>query len=594
MPSASRSLLKVTITRTSDDCPFLNDKVNFTLAPGEILWLRGSSGAGKSYTCMHLSGLQDSLPGAKMEAEWDTSIPASQRIGFLFQKGVLLDALNLAENIALSLRASGQPYPAEAIASTLEAVGLSGSSDGAKMPGELSGGMLRRAALAQILAQRKRLVILDEPFVGLDPPVAAEVVKLIGRVAKERKVAMVLVSHMAHLAAELKPAHEVVLERARPEDAAAAKRDTDLSRLPFGSRALRRLADYFLYSLPLIVCAFGATGGAVSMLLADMLRRVDVVAIVSGFLETYLKGNPALPMVLQLVDRIVKSNEAEAKAKLYALALGSVFTIELGPLLTALLLAGRIGGSYAGEVAMMAATNQLDLLRILGVHASRWTFAPALLAALIAAPLLTAIGTAVALWVGALVGDAGFGLISTGEYWKEVRSTVLDRREGAHLLKWALLVNIYRSIGFMASTLMIAQLCARWRKRAQPRHVPIIITTAVVLSCLVVLLLDWGFSQMYVRLDDTHLAFAETDPSAIYRDPAAAAEQPQPQQPVIPKEGGGAAAAAQRAAAAAALSDFDQGEADMEEYDSYYASGGPGGPPEYGEEVDVDGDREEL
>ena len=147
---------------------------------------------------------------------------------------------------------------------------------------------------------------------------------------------MVLVSHMAHLAAELKPAHEVVLERARPEDAAAAKRDTDLSRLPFGSRALRRLADYFLYSLPLIVCAFGATGGAVSMLLADMLRRVDVVAIVSGFLETYLKGNPALPMVLQLVDRIVKSNEAEAKAKLYALALGSVFTIELGPLLTAL------------------------------------------------------------------------------------------------------------------------------------------------------------------------------------------------------------------------------------------------------------------
>ena len=44
----------------------------------------------------------------------------------------------------------------------------------------------------------------------------------------------------------------------------------------------RRLADYLCYSLPLIVCAFGATGAAVSMLLADMLRRVDVVAIVSG------------------------------------------------------------------------------------------------------------------------------------------------------------------------------------------------------------------------------------------------------------------------------------------------------------------------
>ena len=54
-------------------------------------------------------------------------------------------------------------------------VGLSAQADGGKMPGQLSGGMLRRAALAQILAQGKRVVVLDEPFVGLDPPVADEV-----------------------------------------------------------------------------------------------------------------------------------------------------------------------------------------------------------------------------------------------------------------------------------------------------------------------------------------------------------------------------------------------------------------------------------
>ena len=438
--------------------------------------------------------------------------------------------------------------------------------------------MLRRAALAQILAQRKRLVILDEPFVGLDPPVAAEVVKLIASVARERQVAMVLVSHMAHLAAELTVTRELHLERARPEDSAAAKRETDLSRLPFASRVLRRLADYLFYSLPLIVCAFGATGAAVSMLLADMLRRVDVVAIVSGFLEKYLAGNPALPMILGLVDRIVKANEAEAKSKLYALALGSVFTIELGPLLTALLLAGRIGGSYAGEVAMMAATNQLDLLRILGVPASRWTFFPALVASLVAAPVLTAIGTAVALAVGALVGDTGFDLITREHYWREVREAVLERREGAHLLKWALFVNVYRSFGFMASTMIIAQLCARWRRRAQPRHVPIIITSAVVLACLSVLLLDWGFSQMYVRLDDTHLAAAASDPAALYRDPSAATEM-----------------------------DVDGfAEAERAEYESYYAAGGPPTDPPAsvylesadeavdGLDVDVDGDHDEL
>lgn len=445
--------------------------------------------------------------------------------------------------------------------------------------------MLRRAALAQILAQKKRLVILDEPFVGLDPPVAVEVVKLIKTVAARNQVAMILVSHMEPLASKLDPSLQLQLERARPEDEGAAGRATDLSRLPFLARAGRRLADYLFYSLPLIICAFGATGAAVSMLLADMLRRVDVVAIVSGFLQKYLAGNPALPMILSLVDRIVKANEAEAKKKLYALALGSVFTIELGPLLTALLLAGRIGGSYAGEVSMMAATNQLDLLRILGVPASSWTFFPALLAALLAAPILTAIGTWVALVVGAFVGGpSGFDLIETDEYWREVWSNVLERREGSHLLKHAPLVNAYRAIGFMASTILISQLCARWRRRAQPRHVPFIITSAVVLSCLAVLLLDWGFSQAYVRLDDSHLvaAAAASDSSALYEDHSGTAAA-----------GGDGGDEAYAAALGEGLGDA---EAQHAEYETYYASSAAAGSASMyeDEEYDADGDRDEL
>jgi ABC-type transporter Mla maintaining outer membrane lipid asymmetry ATPase subunit MlaF/ABC-type transporter Mla maintaining outer membrane lipid asymmetry permease subunit MlaE len=519
----STPIVSVSIERLTNACPFVNKRVSFELRPHELLWLRGSSGAGKSSCCMHICGLA-TLPGSLVSVEWDPAVPVAQRVGFLFQKGVLLDSLNLAENIALALRASGDPFPLSAISSMLEAVGLSGAADGPKMPGQLSGGMLRRAALAQILAQRKRLVILDEPFVGLDPAVTAEIVKLIRSVAASRSLAMILVSHVEDSAVQLGPTRELHLERARGEDSGAAARPTQLSRLPFIPRAGRRLADYLLYSLPLVVCAFGATGAAVSMLLGDMLRRVDVVAIVSGFLEKYLQGNPALPMVLSLVDRIVRANEAEAKRKLYALALGSIFTIELGPLLTALLLAGRIGGSYAGEVAMMVATNQLDLLAVLGVPATLWTFAPALLAALVAAPVLTAVGTAVALGVGAVVGGpAGFDLMPPGEYWREVQEVVLTHRPGAHVLKWAPLVNVYRSVSFMAATMLIAQACARWQRRAQPRHVPFIITSAVVLSCLAVLFLDWAFSQAYVRLDDTHL-IAAADPAAMYRDPSSAVE----------------------------------------------------------------------
>ena len=137
----------------------------------------------------------------------------------------------------------------------------------------------------------------------------------------------------------------------------------------------------------------------------------------------------------------------------------------------------------------------------------------------------------------------------------------------------------------MASTLAIAQLCARWRRRAQPRHVPLIITSAVVLSCLAVLLLDWGFSQLYVRLDDTHLAVAP-DASAMYRDPTSAG--------VVSDDG--------------SLGSSD-GDAERAEYEEYYAAtgavdGGIGMDDSEADplqddllsedDVDADGDHEEL
>ena len=103
-------LLAVEVVRTGEACPFTNEKVGFELRQGEVVWLRGASGAGKSFTCLHLAGLAE-LPGARVHAQWNSSVPAAERVGFLFQKGVLIDSLNLAENIALALRASGRPHP---------------------------------------------------------------------------------------------------------------------------------------------------------------------------------------------------------------------------------------------------------------------------------------------------------------------------------------------------------------------------------------------------------------------------------------------------------------------------------------------------
>ena len=100
-------LLAVEVVRTGEACPFTNEKVGFELRQGEVVWLRGASGAGKSFTCLHLAGLAE-LPGARVHAQWNSSVPAAERVGFLFQKGVLIDSLNLAENIALALLASAQ------------------------------------------------------------------------------------------------------------------------------------------------------------------------------------------------------------------------------------------------------------------------------------------------------------------------------------------------------------------------------------------------------------------------------------------------------------------------------------------------------
>ncbi|KAL3917076.1 MAG: hypothetical protein SGPRY_006550, partial [Prymnesium sp.] len=228
MGSDGSPLLSVRIRRLSQACPFLNERISFDLRGGQVVWLCGASGAGKSYMSMHLAGLSQ-LPGAEVEQLWEPSVAKTQRIGFLFQKGVLVDSLSLAANLALAAGAAGLPSDTHSIASSLEAVGLSPSEDGPKMPGELSGGMLRRAALAQILAQRKRVVILDEPFVGLDPPVATEIVMLLKSVVEEHGIALLLISHMAERAAALAPVRTIELLRARPEDGIAQRQDPDLS-----------------------------------------------------------------------------------------------------------------------------------------------------------------------------------------------------------------------------------------------------------------------------------------------------------------------------------------------------------------------------
>ena len=123
-----------------------------------------------------------------------------------------------------------------------------------------------------------------------------------------------------------------------------------------------KLYDYVLYSFPLILLTFIACGLAISMLSADILQRIDVtdqvLSIVDQEIRPLIKmvtgeeeANPMYLMVAKMKVRgMLNTAVPAAKANLYAIGMAKLFVLEIGPLLTALLLAGRIGGSYAGKV----------------------------------------------------------------------------------------------------------------------------------------------------------------------------------------------------------------------------------------------------
>ncbi len=185
---------------------------------GRISVVLGASGSGKS-TLLRVIACLEKPDAGEVWIGGETELtglserqakPFRRTVGMMFQGGALLDSMTVYDNAALPLREHTGKSEAEIerqVHEVFEAVGLRDVD--ALLPGQLSGGMVKRAALARALVLRPELLLCDEPFSGLDPSTQRLVEDLLMGVNRSFGVSMVITSH--HIGSTLRMADHVVL-----------------------------------------------------------------------------------------------------------------------------------------------------------------------------------------------------------------------------------------------------------------------------------------------------------------------------------------------------------------------------------------------
>ena len=175
--------------------------LDLQIAQGEILSLVGGSGTGKTTLLRQILGLESPTRGEISvmgeAAGHANSRNAASRVGMLFQQGALFSAFNVLDNIAFALRELSH-LPTELVRDAalvkLQMVGLE-AKHASKMPADLSGGMVKRVALARALIMDPPLLLLDEPTAGLDPEGADGFCQLLRSLHRELGLTVIMVTH---------------------------------------------------------------------------------------------------------------------------------------------------------------------------------------------------------------------------------------------------------------------------------------------------------------------------------------------------------------------------------------------------------------
>ena len=179
----------------------VHQDLNLNVQRGEMLSLLGGSGTGKTVLLRQMLGLLTPARGRVTVLGGPASEVcregASARVGMLFQHGALYSAFNVLDNIAFALREQGTLPDAvvrEAALVKLQMVGLK-PEHASRMPADLSGGMIKRVALARALIMDPPLLLLDEPTAGLDPNSSDEFCALLTELHAALGLTLVMVTH---------------------------------------------------------------------------------------------------------------------------------------------------------------------------------------------------------------------------------------------------------------------------------------------------------------------------------------------------------------------------------------------------------------
>ena len=218
------------LTRAFDGREVVRD-VSLRVMPGQVTCLLGPSGCGKSTTLRMIAGVDRQDAGSihvdgKLICDASTSLPPEERgIGLMFQDFALFPHLNVADNVAFGLtgpRGKNRPR----VEALLAKVGMLRHID--RFPHELSGGEQQRVALARALAPKPGIMLMDEPFSGLDDRLRDDIRDETLSVLKEEGTAVLLVTH----------------------DPGEAMRMADEIALMRGGQIVQRGAPYNIYNAP--------------------------------------------------------------------------------------------------------------------------------------------------------------------------------------------------------------------------------------------------------------------------------------------------------------------------------------------------------